>query len=127
MHESCRSRGTSVFDFAGTRRIVPPCTATVQVSVRVGSVSSFCAYFSPRGQELPVTAYFCGSPAAETFVTSSWQPIGHIIHVIVFFSFCSILIYRVLRCFNRDGKRVFYIGKRCFRYFRNLHFAGPHN
>src|SRR5574344_524898 len=24
MQESCRSRGTSVFDFAGTRRIVPP-------------------------------------------------------------------------------------------------------
>ena len=69
IHSSCISRGTSVFDFAGTSLEAPPATCTVHVSVRSGFVSSLYAYASPRLHALPVTEY--AGAAVDSFVTSS--------------------------------------------------------
>lgn len=81
--------GISPFVRAETKGRVPPVTATVQVRVRMGLVSSVKAYCSPRLQELPVTV-MVGAVVpgrAEPWddesrtVASSWQPIGQIMQV----------------------------------------------
>ena len=80
--------GISPLVRAETSGRLPPVTATVQVRVRMGLVSSVKAYCSPRLQELPVTvmvgAVVPGRAESEDesrTVASSWQPIGQIMQV----------------------------------------------
>ena len=81
--------GISPLVRAETRGRLPPVTATVQVRVRIGFVSSVKAYCSPRLQEFPVTvmlgAVVPGRVESEDdeswMLASSWQPIGQIIQV----------------------------------------------
>ena len=67
-----RSLGTGAPVLTDTRASSPPCTGTVDVTMRTGWRISSRAYCAPRGQPLPVTA--AASPCS--MVTVSWQPSG---------------------------------------------------
>ena len=79
----------SPFVRTGQRGRWPPVTRTVEVSTRRGAVDSVIAYFSPRGQVLPVTLMTLPSSSS----TFSGQPIGQTIQVYSFTSLAMPLTF----------------------------------
>ena len=69
--------GISSFVLQETMLIFPPFTRTVEVTILVGFVHSFFAYFSPFGQVFPVTSVT--SPFSN--VTLRLHPIGQPIQI----------------------------------------------
>ena len=74
--------GTSVFVLQETRFRSPPDTFTVEVTIRMGFVTSFSAYSFPLGQVFPLTLI----TLSPSIWTESIQPRGHLIQTNSLFS-----------------------------------------
>ena len=96
--------GITSFVFTDTAARFPPSTLTIDVTTRVGFVTSSLAYLSPRGQVLPFTSV----TSPFSIVTVIWHPRGHPIHVKSLFS----MILLLLNLYS-DGLKTFI----CFEIF----------
>ena len=97
IHGISSSRGIGLSERTGISGVSPPCTLIDVVSILAGWANSLTAYSSPRLHWFPSTLDI-DSPSPQTLIS---QPIGQVIHVIVFsvirYSFGRIALASVSR------------------------------